>query len=217
MLRKTALIVALLFIVSVSGCANMKTEEQQGTAIGAGVGTVIGGIIGYAVGGKKGALIGAALGGAGGAATGYAYGNHIGGKKAEYAKTEDWLDACVADAHKVNQEMTTYNQELSTQIASIEKETAQLKKKKMKAKTKQAQMKEKQNATNQLLAKANTQLEAAKKELEAQQHISQEAKNEQKTDYAVSLDSEVEGLKANIADLEKRTKDLASLSASMSV
>lgn len=217
MLRKITFLVVLLFVISVSGCANMKTEEQQGTAIGGGAGALIGAIVGYAIGGKDGALLGAAIGGVGGAAAGYAYGNHIGGKKAEYAKTEDWLDACVADAHKVNQEMATYNQELSTQIVSIEKETAQLKKKKLKAKTKQAQLKEKQDVTNQLLAKANTQLEAAKKELEAQQHISQEAKKEQKTDYAVSLDSEVEGLKANITELEKRTKDLASLSASMSV
>lgn len=184
---------------------------------GAGIGAVVGGIAGYIVGGEKGALIGAGAGAAVGAVGGYAYGDHIAGQKEKYAKEEDWLDACVADAKKTNQELLVYNDTLTMQIDDVRKETAALRKKYKNSTALQARLKERQKNVDQMLATTNTKLEFAKKELEAQQYTADEARKSKKNDYAVSMDSEVEHLKVTVAELEKRTKELASLSASMAV
>ncbi len=222
MMKKCALAVTLIFTLSIiSGCTNIKDDstrtKTESTLLGTGIGAAVGAGLGAILGGDKGALVGAGIGAALGAAGGYAYGDHVAGQKKNYASTEDWLDACVADAQKANQAMTAYNQELNSQIVTLQNDTATLKEKYKTAKTRQDKLKEKQSEVDQLLAKANTQLDSAKKELEAQQFVAGEAKKENKNAYAVTLDSEVEGLKANITELEKRTKDLASLSASMSV
>lgn len=222
MRKHCALVITLLFTLNIlGGCANIKDDstrtKTESTGIGAAGGAAIGGLIGAIIGGKKGALLGAALGAAAGGTAGYAYGSHVAGQKEKYASEEEWLNACIAQAKAANQEMATYNQSLTTQIGAIQKETAALKKKKKISKTKLATLKQRQDDVNQMLAAANNKMELAKRELEVQQHLSDEVKKSQKSDFAVTLDGEVENLKANITELEKRTKDLASLSASMSV
>ena len=221
-MKRCALVVVVLFTLStLSGCANIKDDstrtKTEGTLIGGSIGAVIGGAIGYAVGGKKGLLVGAAAGAAAGGGAGFAYGNHVAGQKAQYAKEEEWLDACITQARAANQEIVTFNQNLTKEIEKIQQETVALKKKKKNAKTRQAKLQARQNEVDSMLAATNKKLELARNELGAQQHAVEEAKKSEQSDFAVTLDGEVENLKTNIAELEKRTKDLASLSASMSV
>ena len=47
--------------------------------------------------------------------------------------------------------------------------------------------------------------------------VRKDAKESGKGDFVVSLDNEIAQLKRNIKELEKRTEELASMSASMSV
>ena len=221
-MKKLCSVVALFFAISlIAGCANIKDDstrtKTEGTMIGAGAGAVVGGLVGYLVGGEKGALIGAGVGAAAGAAGGYAYGDHVAGQKEKYAKEEDWLDACVVEAKKTNQDLIAYNQTLTQQIADVKKETAALRKKYKNSTALQAKLKERQKSVDEMLASTNTKLEFAKKELEAQKYVADDARKNQKSDYAVTMDSEAEQLKVTVAELEKKTKDLASLSASMSV
>ena len=91
-----------------------RLAQGQGTAIGAGAGA----LIGAAFGGRQGALIGAAIGGA----SGFAYGSHIANKKAQYRSTEDWLDACIAQANSKRREAVSYNRQLENKLASLQRE-----------------------------------------------------------------------------------------------
>jgi uncharacterized protein YcfJ len=111
--------------LGVTQCAN--TQDGRLTqAQGAGMGAVGGALLGAGIGAlsgnsdavKKGALIGAALGTAGG----FAYGSHVANKKANYASTEKWLDACIADAESKRKAAVAYNSRLSNQLARLQKE-----------------------------------------------------------------------------------------------
>jgi len=223
MKRKTSwVMVVLCMLLTISGCANIKDDgtrtRTEGAGTGAAIGAVAGGVLGQILGGNtKSTLIGAAIGAAVGGVGGYAYGDHVAGQKEKYAKEEEWLDACIAQARQKNQEIVAYNQNLSQQIATLQKETAALHKKIKDKTARTAKLKEKKAETDSLLAAANKELASAKTELEAQGAVPAEARKSGKDDFAVTMDSEIETLKGNIKELEKRTGELASMSASMSV
>ena len=220
--KRSVLVVMLCVLLAMSGCANIKDDGTRTRAEGAGTGAVIGavagGILGQIIGGDtKGTLVGAAIGAAIGGAGGYAYGDHVAGQKAKYAQEEDWLDACIVQAQQKNQELVAYNQDLRQQIATLKQETAVLKKKYKDKATRVAKLKKKKAATDTLLENANKELASARQELEAQQSVKVEAEKSGKGDFAETLDGEISQLKSNIRELEKRTEELASMSASMSV
>lgn len=220
--NRSILAVILCGVLAMGGCANIKDDGTRTRAEGAGTGAVIGavagGVLGQIIGGDtKGTLVGAAIGAAIGGAGGYAYGNHVANQKAKYAQEEDWLDACIAQARQKNQEIVAYNQDLTRQIDKLKKETASLRKQYKNKKTRVAKLKDKKAATDSLLEAANKELASAKQELEAQQSVRAEAEKSGKGDFVVTLDSEIAQLKGNIKELEKRTDELASMSASMSV
>ncbi len=104
-----------------SGCTandQFNTVAQgtgAGAAVGAGLGALFGSLSGDA---GRGALIGASIG----ALAGTAFGAHVAGKKAQYASTEAYLNACIASARQVNQDAYAYNQKLSNRIAALERE-----------------------------------------------------------------------------------------------
>lgn len=107
--------VFMAITMGASQCANTsdgRLAQGQGTAIGAGAGA----LLGAALGGRQGALIGAAVGGA----TGFAYGSHIANKKAQYKSTEEWLDACIAQANTKRREAVAYNRQLNNKLASLQ-------------------------------------------------------------------------------------------------
>ncbi|ADW16854.1 hypothetical protein Despr_0678 [Desulfobulbus propionicus DSM 2032] len=220
--RKVLLGMVLCTSLVINGCANIKDDgtrtRVEGTGTGAAIGAVAGGVLGQLIGGDtKATLLGAAIGAAVGGVGGYAYGDHVAGQKEKYAKEEEWLEACIAQAKQKNQELVAYNQDLSRQIATLQAETASLRKKVKDKTARTAKLKENKKTADNLLAAANKELASAKTELEAQNSVTAEAKKSGQNDYAVTLDSEIETLKGNIKELEHRTEELASMSASMSV
>ena len=225
MKQKGKLLVVLILTVSLcTGCANIKddaTRTRWESALWAAA--LIGGtglIIGLLTGNKKTALYGALAGMTVGTLIGLAYGDHVVSQKEKFASDEAWLDACTAEAKKVNKDLAAYKTELSLQINSTKKEIAALEKKQISAQLKQVDLKDKQDKVNKMQTSTAEKLKLAKRELEAQQiaqFMSDEAKKSKDGDHVRSMNSEMETLKANIAELEKRTETLAALSASMAV
>lgn len=122
LIRSTAAITAVAFVAS---CANIKDDQTRTRAEGTLAGSVIGGGLGAIIGhqsghGWEGALIGAAAGGL----AGLAVGDHVARKKANYASREAWLDACIANAEKVNRHAISYNNSLRSKISGLESRLA---------------------------------------------------------------------------------------------
>jgi hypothetical protein len=118
------LTVVLLFSAMLTSCE----DGTRTRAEGAGAGAVLGGILGAVIGNQsgsagEGALIGAAAGGL----AGLAYGDHVARKKAAYARTEDYLDACIAQAVAANQRAYEYNLSVESRIRQLEREIARAK------------------------------------------------------------------------------------------
>lgn len=94
-----------------------RLAQAQGAGIGAAGGGVLGAIIGNnsRLGTGRGALVGAAIGGT----AGYAYGTHVANQKAKYKTTEQWLDACIADAEKKRHAAVAYNRAMDNRLAQL--------------------------------------------------------------------------------------------------
>jgi outer membrane protein OmpA-like peptidoglycan-associated protein len=73
-MKKTILLLCLIFALSVSGCAT-DTQQKKGRVVGAALGTVVGAGVGYAIGGD---LQGAAIGAGAGLVAGGLAGDQIG-------------------------------------------------------------------------------------------------------------------------------------------
>ena len=223
MIRKLSMGMVLFFALSlVTGCAGIKDDttrtKAEGAGTGAAIGAVAGAIIGQLAGGStESTLLGAAIGGAVGGVGGYAYGTHVANQKEKYANEEDWLDACIAEAKKTNEQIVAYSSDLARQIGQLRQETDALKKQYRDAESRKNKLLAKKQGADKLLESANKELTSAKSELEAQNSVLVQARESGKGDYAETLTSEIEQMKANIKELEKRTEELASLSASMAV
>lgn len=71
-MNKPAIACTLITSLSITGCANMNAQQQQGTLVGAGSGAALGALIGGLTGNWQGALIGLASGALLGGLAGYA-------------------------------------------------------------------------------------------------------------------------------------------------
>lgn len=114
---------AALVIAFGAGCAatpDGRLTQAQGTGIGALIGAGTGALIGAAAGGRNGVATGAIIGAVAGGGIGFAYGTHVARRKAEYASREAWLDACIAQAHRVNSNAYAYSRSLESRIARLE-------------------------------------------------------------------------------------------------
>lgn len=125
--------VAIAVLISLAACANdTQRTETGGTLIGVGVGTAVGAALGAGVaavtGGNvaKGAAIGAGAGAVLGGVAGYQWGQSVVRKKAQYARSEDYLKACIADARGATRAAQRENQALRRSIASYQQQTRQL-------------------------------------------------------------------------------------------
>lgn len=220
---KTVLTLTLICLLCmVTGCANIQDDgartRTEGAGTGAAVGALTGALLGQVLGGDTSStLIGAAIGGAVGGAGGYAYGNHVANQKEQYAKEEDWLEACIADAKKTNAAMVSYNNDLSQQIVHLRRDTEALRQQYTDAKTRKSKLQAKKKEVDGLARSADKELAAARSELAAQETVVAEARKIGQSDYAQTLDNQLETLKGNIRELEKQTEELASMSAAMSV
>lgn len=147
--------------------------------------------------------------------TDQSFSGHVASLKGEFKSKEEWLKACVAQASQVNYELAVYNKGLGCKLADTKKEIETVKKKIKESDVRAAKLKETQEEVDRVLSWSNKKLEAARREVEAQQYVAAEAAKSQKNEYATKLKKEVKTLKANIAEMEKKSKTFASLSASL--
>ncbi len=210
MKRISMLPITVILIVNMTGCSqpNM-TDSQRTKAEGTGIGALGGALLGAAIGGKKGAAWGAALGGI----AGYAYGTHVANEKAKYARKEDWLNACIASAQKVNHDTRSYNAKLSRKIADTKRLVSLYKQNKI--------SKSKLRAQKPLIDSerktANKMLQNAQHELKAQQGVLRDARKTSNASESKRIQNEINVLQQQISQLKKNTSTLASLSAAVAV
>ena len=199
------------------GCASMSDQQQttaQGAGIGAGIGAGLGAIIGHQSGsGAEGAMIGALIGGAAGAL----YGNHVAGKKADFASEEDYLDACAAEAQKVHAEAVEQGEAIQAEIARLDTEVEALmaasEEKKMDRDT--ARKIKKDLAT--ALAQTESSLDAVNDEIRVQREVVTNEGESEATVQLATLNDQIKALEAQKAELTEQTQRLADLSSRMSV
>ena len=193
-------------IVSITGCGqpNM-TDSQRTKAEGTGIGALGGALLGSFIGGSDGAAWGAALGGV----AGYAYGSHVANEKAKYARQEDWLNACISSARKVNNDTRNYNAKLSRKIADTKRLVSLYKQNKIS----KSQLRAQKNLIDQERKTANEMLKNAQNELKAQQGVLRDAKKMGKQAEAARLEKEISIMEKENRTLKNQTNTLASLSA----
>ncbi len=122
-MKHLSCILLLVYLLSMLGCT---TDSQrikfEATAIGAAIGATAGTVAGKEVGDEKVIkLIGGVLGAGLGAGVGFVYGSSVAAIKSVFAKEEDFLNACIKSAHRINDEIGTYNASLRSEIQNLEK------------------------------------------------------------------------------------------------
>lgn len=199
-------VLSLALLVGITGCGGPNMSDSQRTkAEGTGVGVLGGALLGAAIGGKRGAALGAALGGA----AGYAYGTHVANEKAKYARKEDWLNACIASARKVNSHTRSYNAKLSRKIADTKRMVKLYKQNKIS----KSQLRAQKHLIDNERRTANRMLQTAEKELKAQQGVLRDAKRTGNKTEARRLEQEIRVMKQQNNLLRQNTNTLASMSA----
>lgn len=207
--RIICIVLIAALAIPLVGC---QTDRGTTVAQGAGAGAIIGALFGAVVGGRNGALIGAALGAAGGAAVGV----HVANRKAQYASTEDYLDACIASAHQTNQQMRAYNAQLSGQIAQLDAETARLLSRYRSKQVTKSRLLKKRKVVRRKLKEAKAKLARLQKEISIQQKVLAQERGKAKGRLA-KLQAELQELRKTAAELERQTSQLAALDTRMNV
>lgn len=203
----TAFFLATLALIpSCADSADGRKTQLQGAGLGAGAGALLGTIAGHQMGSRgTGALIGAGLGGLGG----YMYGTHVANQKNKYKTTEAWLDACIADANRKNQDAIAYNRKLDQRIAALKNEIRTAKANQQNAKLSALK---KEIAAEE--AKAEKQENELKKEAELHARAASEAPSSSKTS---ALRSKSQSLESTRKVTGQRRQVLAQLRNSTGV
>ncbi len=218
---KVIAILVLLCLVA-GGCAS--TSDQTKTKAGGTVlGAVLGGVLGYALGGEEGAAIGAIVGGG----AGFLAGNVIAKRKAQYASKEEFLDAEIIRVAEFNETTRTYNARLREDIHVLTTEAEQLmtnfagkKAQKKEIEKKRAELQKRMQSADELQKSLNQELEVQTAILEEErksQEQEAERKNEQEGVQLAKLEKEVEKLRANIAQLQEGSVQLAGIDERLSI
>lgn len=209
-MKKAITLSLLVIFLGMSGCAqpNM-TDSTRTKAEGTGVGVLAGALLGAAVGGRQGAMYGAALGGM----AGYAFGSHVAGQKEKYAHKEDWLNACISEAKKVNKDTRAYNASLSKKIREAKKLVRLYKKNevsKFKMFTENLSIKYEKN-------QAESKLTDLDKEIQAQTKVLKDARKTANAKQTKRVRRELGRMKTQRRTLKNHTKTLARLDVMTSV
>lgn len=211
----------ILVIVVSTGCANIQDDTQrtqaEGAVIGAVGGLIVGGLLAVATGNTRHLATFAAAGALLGGGAGMIYGNHVASKKKEYAQQEDWLNACIAEAQKVNQEAAQYNAALDGEIQALDMETNAILSAYQSQKIEKENLEEAKNKVDQKLKQAKDRLARVKFELDSQQKVAEQVTGDQQKAKLEQLDQEKLAMQKQIEQLEAHTTSLASMSARMTV
>lgn len=211
---KGLLVILLILGIAVSsltGCTTLSDSTRtktEATAVGAGGGAVIGGIIGAFLGD---AGLGALFGTAAGAAIGYGYGSHVAKRKAEYAETEDWLDACIVSLDEKNKETMHYNTQLDQNIKDMDATITNLTNLYKNKEIEKAVLDEEKKKVVAKLAEVKKKLKQAKFELKNQQKVLDEmlaeAESQKHADMEIDNDNTVmDKMKSDVRFSEAREK-----------
>jgi hypothetical protein len=179
--------------------------QAEGTALGAGLGVALGAGIGAAVGGKQGAALGALLGGLLGGGAGAAWGAHVASKKAQYANTEDYLDAVIQKAQIMNGQTQQYNTSLASQIQQLNKETNNLVRLYRQKQVQKAVLQAKYRETEQKFTEASKQLDAVNTEIQIQQRV---LNNEKTAVKSAQTQARLNNIEIEIQRLEQQRDEL---------
>lgn len=201
-----SVLVVMMAATLMTGCDDGTRTRAEGAGVGAVAGGVLGAIIGNQSGNAgSGALIGAAIGGLGG----LAYGDHVARKKAAYAKTEDYLDACIAQAVAVNQAAYEYNVSVEAKIRRLEKEIAAAKA--AGDRTKLKNLKQEVASTSRA---CENQISTVSSEIKQQNYAAREAEG---ASNSGKLETQITKLESSRDRLEGNNDRLASLSNQIDV
>lgn len=191
---------AALLCALLTSCDDGTRTRAEGAGVGALAGGILGGVIGNQSGeATTGALIGAGIGGL----AGLAYGDHVARKKEAYARTEDYLDACIAQAVAVNQEVYNYNQSLESKIRRLERDIATAK-----ANRNDGQLRSLRREVITLTTESSQQIKRVSTEISNQQYALNEGSS---ASNAGQLDTQITKLKSSRNRLEGNQDRLASL------
>ena len=207
---------------SLVGCANIQNDstrtKTEGTLVGAGVGAGVGAALGAIFGGNtKATLVGAAIGAGVGSLGGFFVGKHIADKKAEYASYEDWLDACISDTHKLNEETRSYNEKLGQDIAALDKESARLAAQYKKNTATRDQLRAELKKVQALQKDADNNIASLQKDVQKRRQASSDAKAHGNAGQAQKLDAEIARLDKQIKEMKAYNKRLANISVRLAV
>ena len=222
-MNRIVLVVAIVALLGgpLFGCTNIKDDrtrtQTEGTLVGAGVGAAAGAGIGAAVGGGRGALIGAGIGLLIGGMAGAAIGTHIANEKEKYASEEAWLDACLQQARQTNEQLKTYNEDLAGQIAVLDEETKQLQRAYASRAAQRSSLVAEQKKIEEKSKEINQQIALAENEIAGQQKALANAQASNKSEESALLEAEIASLQRHKAKLEENNRQLASISARVSV
>lgn len=204
------------------GCANIAHDatraKTEGALAGGGAGAVLGLLVAKIFGKNTAAtLISVGIGSLLGVTLGYAVGSHVADKKAEYASREDWLDACIAEARKNNQEVANYNKVLEHEIKILEDKSTKLaadyKRQTAKRETLVAENKDVQK----LRAKLDADIQALEERAVKEKGVVQDARAAKDNAEADILDAELKTLETQIAKMKEHNQKLANISVRMAV
>jgi len=206
--RLSAAITASAMLAS---CANIQDDQDRTRAEGALGGAVLGGIAGAVIGnqdrhhGHGHSWAGAATGAAIGATAGLAYGDYVARKKANYARTEDWLNACIDEAEQTNKRAVAYNDKLSSQIADLKSKIAAAK-----SRGDTNQLRQLKTSVVKLQSLTQKQVKVVDGEIAAQQQPLKET-------GSAELNSRISDLKSTRSSLNQNEEKLAALNNSIDV
>jgi uncharacterized protein YcfJ len=210
---------AIMILISLSGCANdQQRTVTQGTAIGAVGGAIagagLGALTGLAVGGGNtqsiinGMIIGGATGAAAGGYAGYKWGQQVAIRKSEYASSEAYLQANIAQAQLVTAAARKENAILTSKIAGYNRRIAEL----SRNPGARPSLMENVNATRSDLA---LKIKASGNEIQDRQKAVSEvgSANEKQVEELVR---EITALKSERAQLQQNDSRLAAISSNLS-
>ena len=211
-------IVSAILVFAMAGCATDKQRTQtQGTVLGATGGAILGGLGGFAVAALKGdskhageyIVAGATAGAIAGGAMGYRWGTTVARKKAEYANSEDYLDACIGDARSLRTQAEKENQRLAGEVDNLDKQSRDLKVQLSQGKVTQQELATKKQAVDSRRAVVQKEIQRISEEIKIQREAIAQGAGAKKVG---DLHGEVVALQQQKSQLEQYNQKLSQIS-----
>ena len=181
----------IVITLILNGCANIKNDGTRTRTEGFLAGCLTGGLLGNLIGeNRESALIGCAVGGL----AGLAIGNHVANKKEDYANEEDYLNAVLAEAKKVNENSRRYNEQLKIEIAQLEEINEQLKVINSNVLQQKLALRKIRKQTKRLLGETRQYIAKVDNEIKIQQEVIAQERESASEVFVLASNNELVGL-----------------------